>query len=161
MVPSATLRAMRRALGVVLFSLALAAPAPAGAAVSLVPVGTFASPTFVTAPPGDPSRVLVVERGGTVRLVRDGAVQARPFADLSARVLSGDERGLLSLAFAPDYATSGLLYVCFTNQNGALEVDELRRSSADPDVADAAYARAVIKVPHPDHPNHNGGQLEF
>ena len=137
----------------------LATPTCARAAVSLAKVGDFAGPTYVTAPPGDTSRVFVVEQGGTIRVIRDGVLQSAPFADLTARVLSGGERGLLSIAFAPDYATTGLFYAYFTNKNGDIQIDELRR--ADADHADAAYARTVLTVPHPGQSNHNGGQLQF
>src|SRR5205814_10592805 len=132
----------------------------ARAAVSLVSIGSFSTPTYVTAPPGDTARVLVVEQGGVVRLLRDGTLQSAPFADLTAKVLAGGERGLLSIAFAPDYATSGLLYAYFTNKNGDIQVDELRRGSSA-DTADAAYARTVLTIAHPQYANHNGGQLEL
>src|SRR4051794_265089 len=159
MVPSGTLSRVRRILVSCAMVAVLAAPACARGAVSLVQIGTFSSPTYVTAPPGDTSRVLVVEQAGRVRLVRDGVLQPAPFADITARVASGGERGLLSIAFAPDYATSGLLYAYFTNKNGDIQVDELRR--ADADHADPDYARTVLGVPHPGQSNHNGGQLQF
>ena len=68
----------------------------------------------VAAPPGDPTRLFVVEQGGRVQLVKGGAKQAQPFADLGTEVLAGGERGLLSIAFPPDYAASGLAYVYLT-----------------------------------------------
>jgi glucose/arabinose dehydrogenase len=141
--------------------LAAVAVAPAAGAATLEQVGTFASPTYVTGPPGDPSRLFVVERPGTVRVLRDGAALERPFLDVSGRIVAGGEEGLLSLAFAPDYASSGLFYVYFTDRAGDLVVEEGRRSAADPDVADASYRREVIRVGHPGQGNHNGGQLQF
>jgi hypothetical protein len=142
---------------------ALALPAPAAAAPQLVPVGQFAAPVALAAPPGDPARLFVVERAGVVRLVKDGAVAAAPFADLRAQVVAGGERGLLGLAFAPDYASSGLAYVFLTAADppGELQVRELQRSPADPDRAVAGPGRLVLAVPHPDAANHNGGQLAF
>src|SRR5438067_8892747 len=92
----------------------LALPGSAVAALSLVKVGDFSDPTFVTAPPGDPHRLFVVEKGGTIRLVRDGVIQSTAFLDLTSSVDSDNERGLLSMAFAPDYATSGRFYVYYT-----------------------------------------------
>jgi glucose/arabinose dehydrogenase len=71
------------------------------------------------------------------------------------------ERGLLSMAFAPDYATSRLFYVAFTNANGDVEVDEFRRNPADPMRADPTSRRRLLVVPHRDAGNHNGGQLQF
>src|SRR4051794_15732943 len=159
MVASATLRDVRRCVLAAFVAAALAAPGGAQAAVSLVKVGDFSNPVYVTAPPGDASRVLVVERPGTVRLLRDGALATAPFIDLTDRVLSGGERGLLSIAFAPDYATSGLVYAYFTNSDGDIEIDELHRSGANPDVAGSP--RSVVTVAHRSAPNHNGGQLQF
>jgi glucose/arabinose dehydrogenase len=99
---------------VALLGAGLAAPSAAHGAVTLAQIGTFAQPTYVTAPPGDRSRVFVVERPGTVRLLEDGVLTGQPFMDLTALVQSGGEEGLLSIAFAPDYATSGLLYAYYT-----------------------------------------------
>jgi glucose/arabinose dehydrogenase len=136
-------------------------PAAAQAQVRLVPVGTFASPMYVTAPPGDVHRVFVVERGGTVRVVRDGVVLPGAFLDLGALPVDG-ERGLLSMAFPPDYATSGLFYVDFTAPGtGALTIQERRRDPANADRADPAFARTLITIPHDQQSNHNGGQLQF
>jgi glucose/arabinose dehydrogenase len=146
----------------------LAAPSLAPGAVRLAHVGTFERPTYVAAPPGDHRRVMVVEQTGRVRLLLDGARQPGAFLDVSglSTVVSPDpqrytERGLFSIAFAPDYATSGRLYVFYTAQaNGALRVDEFRRG-ADPDRVDAATRRPVLEIPHDQRGNHNGGQLQF
>jgi glucose/arabinose dehydrogenase len=151
----------RTRFALVLGVIALMWPATARAQLRLDPVGSFASPTFVTAPPGDTHRIFVVERPGTVRVVRDGATLAAPFLDLGALPTDG-ERGLLSMAFAPDYATSGLLYVFFTAPaTGALTIQERRRDPAQPDRADPSYARTLLSIPHDQRNNHNGGQLQF
>jgi glucose/arabinose dehydrogenase len=142
--------------------LAVAPTAAAQAApVTLAKVGDFSSPVYVTAPPGDTSRVFVVQRTGSIALVKNGAIST--FADLSARVLSGDERGLLSMAFAPDYATSGLFYVYYTARSptGQITIEELRADRADPDRADPSYARVLLTIPHDKQSNHNGGQLQI
>jgi hypothetical protein len=78
-------------------------------------------------------------------------------------VLSGDERGLLSMAFAPDYATSGLFYVYYTARSptGQITIEELRRDPGNPDRADPSYARVLLTIPHDRQSNHNGGQLQF
>src|SRR3954454_11575910 len=101
--------ALRRVV-LLLTLLILVAPASAGAVVRLVPVGTFAAPMYVTAPSGDLQRLFVVERGGTIRVVRDGVTLDAPFTDLGGLPTDG-ERGLLSMAFPPDYSNSGLFYV--------------------------------------------------
>src|SRR4051794_38861615 len=69
-------------------------------------IGTSASPTYLTAPPGDKGRLFVVEQAGTIREIRDGRALSKPFLDIRSQVLAGGERGLLSMAFAPDYAKS-------------------------------------------------------
>jgi glucose/arabinose dehydrogenase len=121
-------------------------------------IGTFANPVYVTAPPGDRRRVFVVEQGGTVRVVRDGRKVDRPFLDVSDRISSGGERGLLSLAFAPDYASSRRFYVYYTATDGDIRIVEYRRSSAER--ADHGSARRVLSVSHPAS-NHNGGLVLF
>ena len=126
--------------------------------LQLIRVGTFNSPTHVTAPPGDVSRVMVVERSGRIRLVRDGAIRRTSFLDIRGRVVTGYERGLLSMAFAPDYAQSGLFYVYYTGRDGDQRLMEFRRR--DPDHADASSARLVMRMADRE-PTHNGGQLAF
>ncbi len=108
----------------------------------------------------------VVEKGGRIRVVRSGALQANDFLNLSSVVTTDSERGLLGLAFAPDYATSGRCYVNFTDRNGHTVVARFRRAA--PFVADPSSrfdlrwggpsAPAVIAQPYP---NHNGGNLAF
>src|SRR5215475_3179265 len=124
----------------------------------LEPIGIFPSPTFVTAPPGDPTRLFVVQQTGEIKLVKAGVTTT--FMTVPGVQYDGAEEGLLSMAFPPDYATSGLFYVYYTRTgDGAIQVDEFHAS--DPDHGDAATQRHVITVPHPSQANHNGGQLEF
>jgi len=98
---------------------------------------------------------MVVEREGRFCVVRDGDVLRAPFLDIRRRVTAGHERGLLSLAFAPDYADSGLFYVYSTDRAGDQRVVEFRRRTADR--ADADSARLVLRTAD-DEPAHNGGQ---
>jgi glucose/arabinose dehydrogenase len=125
--------------------------------VKLKRIGRFQSPTFVTTAPGVPG-VVVVERGGRIRLVQGR--KRRTFTDISGSVSTGGERGLLSVAFSPDYASSRLLYVYFTNRSGDIEIAELR-ADADGRQASPTTLRPLIVVPHPNQSNHNGGQLQF
>jgi glucose/sorbosone dehydrogenase len=137
--------------------------APAHAAPSLVSLGTFETPTYAAAPASDPSRVFVTEKAGRVRLIVDGTVQVAPFIDLTSIVRSSDsERGLLSIAFAPDYATSGTFYVYLTAKSpvGEIQVWQYQRSAADPNLADAGSGRLLIAIPHTDAANHNGGTVQ-
>jgi hypothetical protein len=150
--------------------LLLALAAPASAAPTLAKLGDFKQPTYVTSPPGDASRVFVTERAGTVRLLVDGTQTPGAFLDVSSSTQSGDqEQGLLSIAFPPDYVTSGRFYVYLTvtgaasqsGTDGELQVREYHRSSADPNVAEPAGFRILMAVPHAEADNHDGGQLQF
>jgi glucose/arabinose dehydrogenase len=134
--------------------------ARAARGVRLVPVGTFSSPTYVAAPPGDTHRLFVVERGGRIVVVRDGRRLGTPFLDISSEVSTDSERGLLSMAFAPDYKSSGRFYVYFTDHTGDIHIQELRRSS-NPDVAATASRRNLLTIGHREFGNHDGGQLQF
>ena len=156
---------MRRVLitGLAMLLPALAATT-ASAAVQLEAVGTFASPTYVTAPPRDGSHLAVVERAGTVQQLTDGVKQATPLLDITGRVsCCSGERGLLSVAFAPDYAASGLLYAYYTARApvGALTVSQFQRSAADPTHIDAGSERILVQIPHDLQSNHDGGQLQI
>jgi glucose/arabinose dehydrogenase len=133
------------------------AAADAKPRVKLKRIGRFQSPTYVTSAPGLPGAV-VVERGGRIRLLHGR--KRRTFTNIGGLVSTGGERGLLSVAFAPGYASSRLLYVYFTDRSGDLEIAELR---ADPDGlhADPGTLRPIVVVPHPGQSNHNGGQLQF
>src|SRR5690349_17433989 len=126
--------------------------------VRLQKVGSFDSPLFVTAPPGDKRRIFVVEQAGKIKLMRGGKVLPTPFLDITSLVTSGGEQGLLGLAFAPDYARSGLFYVYYTTKDGNQRVVEYHRRSAD--VADPGSARQVLLMPDQES-NHNGGMLLF
>jgi glucose/arabinose dehydrogenase len=143
---------------------ATATESPAATAVVAKPglrlkrVGNFSSPVYVTSPPGDRRRLFVVEQGGTIRIVKDGQTLAQPFLDISSRISSGGERGLLSMAFAPNYRKSGRFYVYYTATNGDVRIVAFRRKSANR--ADAGSGRRLLSVTHPAS-NHNGGLLLF
>jgi glucose/arabinose dehydrogenase len=134
-------------------------PASASAGVGLKRIGSFEAPVYVTGAPGFPQLLFVVEQDGTVRVLREGKRLPRPFLDISGLVQSGGERGLLSIAFPPDYGSSGRFYVYFTDGEGDIRVDEFKRRSATR--AARGSRRAVIEIPHRENSNHNGGQLQF
>jgi glucose/arabinose dehydrogenase len=139
--------------------LVLLAPATAQA-LSLQPVGSFTAPIHLAAPPGDTSRLFVVERGGTIRVVKDGVKLATAFLTIPPAELSTDgERGLLAMAFAPDYASTGRLFTYSTDAGGDIRVDLWLRS-ANPDVASPART-LVLRIEHSSRNNHNGGDLHF
>ncbi len=116
------------------------------------------NPLDLQAAPGDRQRLYVVEQGGRIRVVRDGQLQATPFLDVSGRISSGGERGLLGLAFHPQFATNRRFFVNYTNPRGDTHVAEFRASSAD--AADAGSEQVLLTAAQP-FPNHNGGGLAF
>ncbi|MEE4276640.1 MAG: PQQ-dependent sugar dehydrogenase [Thermoleophilia bacterium] len=131
-------------------------PAPPAVTLELV-AGGLAQPIYVGTPPGDP-RLFIVERAGLVLVYEDGRVRPRPFLDLRDRVSTGGERGLLSLAFHPEFAANGRLYVNFTDTAGATRVVEYVTTD-DGRAADPASASVLLTVDQP-YANHNGGQIQ-
>jgi len=121
---------------------------------------TFTKPVYLTAAPGDASRLFVVEKTGKIVIVQNGARLAKPFLDITSKVSTGGEQGLLSMAFDPQYASNGRFYVDYTNVNGDTRVVRYAVSKGDPNVANAGSARTVLSV-HQPYSNHNGGQLQF
>jgi glucose/arabinose dehydrogenase len=138
----------------------LAAPRPARRPpyrLQRLPV-RIASPVYATAPPGSRGRIYVVQRAGIIRIVSGGRIREPAFLDIRDRVGGAGEQGMFSLAFHPQFATNGLVYVCYTDLSGAVVVAEYR-SSGDRAAADSA--RVLVRVPHGDSPYHNGGQIAF
>jgi glucose/arabinose dehydrogenase len=115
------------------------------------------APVFVTAPSGD-SRLFVVERNGRIRIVATGAVLPTPFLDITDRVNFIGERGLLGMAFHPQYATNGFFYVYYVNLDGDVVVE--RFGSTPGDNVAGASAGIVITIPHGGE-NHHGGMIAF
>jgi glucose/arabinose dehydrogenase len=135
-------------------------PPPMASGIQLQPVATgLSSPLYLTSPPGD-ARLFIVEQGGTIRIVENGALRPTPFIDLSDSVTSGGERGLLSMAFHPSYATNGFFYVDYTDRRGDTRVVRYHVSDTSADVADPASAKLILTVAQP-FPNHNGGLVLF
>jgi hypothetical protein len=138
-------------------------PGPAGLAVEEV-VDGLESPvylTFARGPEGTRDRRLfIVEQEGRIRVVRvDGTLRPTPFLDITDRVGCCGERGLLSVAFHPDYAATGWFFVNYTDQGGNTRVERYSVSE-DPDIADPLSAELVLQVAQP-FANHNGGLNAF
>ena len=161
----------RRDLSLALFVLAFAGcgsdssgpldgPLPTDLTLQLQPFVSsgLTSPLFLTQPLND-GRIFVVEQRGTIRIVRNGVLQTAPFLDIAARVLSGGERGMLSVAFHPQYPSNKFFYVYFTALNGDIRIERFT-TTADPEVADPASAKLILSVAHPVS-NHNGGLVAF
>jgi glucose/arabinose dehydrogenase len=115
-------------------------------------------PVFLTSPPSD-SRLFIVEKPGRIRIYENGALAPTPFLDVTALVSTGDEQGLLGLAFHPSYATNGLFYVNYTDAAGDTQV--VRYSvGTTPNQADSTSATGILTVDQP-FANHNGGMVFF
>ena len=127
--------------------------------VALKKIGSFDAPVYITGAPGFPKLLFVVEQPGRIVVMRDGHRLRKPFLDLRDEVNYGGERGLLSVAFPPDYARSKRFYVYYTDGGGNIRIDEFKRGSATR--AKRSSQRKVIVIPHPVNSNHNGGQLQF
>jgi glucose/arabinose dehydrogenase len=156
---------MRSRLVLAVLALALAlgltacGSAGADGRLALKQIGKFENPVYVAGAPGSPKLLFVVEQPGRIAVLKHGKRQAKPFLDIRGRVDYEGERGLLSVAFPPDYKTSGDFYVYFVNKAGSIEIDEYRRAS--PTRAATGSRRTVITIPHPVNANHNGGQMQF
>jgi len=118
----------------------------------------FRDPLDLQAAPGDRERLYVVEQGGRIRIIRGGQVQPAAFLDLSSRISSGGERGLLGLAFHPQFAANRRFFVNYTDPRGDTHIAEFRATSAD--AADPGSEREILFVAQP-FANHNGGGLAF
>jgi len=131
-----------------------------------ISMGAFQEPVFLAQPSGS-TDLYVVERRGRVLIVRGGTTLGTPFLDIRSQTggygsAGGDERGLLSIAFHPDYATNGRFFLGLTPTDGRTVnlVAEGRRSAGDPDVAEAAIT-TVLESANDSRPNHNGGFVAF
>ena len=129
--------------------------------VRLKKLGSFRQPTYVRGPKGANGLVFVVEQGGKIKLIRDGEKRRGSFLNISSKVSCCGERGLFSVAFAPDYAKTGRFYVYFTDKTGDLRVQEYRRRGKTQTRARRGSARNVLRINHREFSNHNGGQLQF
>jgi glucose/arabinose dehydrogenase len=138
-----------------------AAPPPGAGAASIratLLLSGLSNPVDLQFPPGDSTRLFIVEKTGRIRILKSGGLLPGPFLDLSARVSGGGEQGLLGLAFHPQYAANGRFYVDYTDGSGDTHIAEFLVSS-DPDAA-AATEHPLLLVDQP-FSNHNAGQLAF
>jgi hypothetical protein len=132
----------------------------AGALTATVFAQDLDAPMNLAAPPGDTGRVFIVERDGRV-LLRSGGTTTT-FLDIRSQVsASPGERGMSSVAFPPDYATSGRFYVYYSDTANIIRVDEFRRSATNPNDAAESSQRHVLAIDHTASNNHYGGQMHF
>jgi hypothetical protein len=111
-------------------------------------------PVYVTAPASDP-RLFIVEQPGRIRIVENGKLLDKPFLDIVSKVGSGGERGLLSVAFHPQYRSNGFLFVNYTDKKGDTQIERYT-VSADKNTAEPRSAKLILAIDQP-YSNHNGG----
>ncbi len=115
-------------------------------------------PTSVVSADDGSGRLFVTQKTGLARIVENGELLGAPFLDVTDVVSLESEQGLLGLAFHPDYAENGRLFVHY-NEDGDTVISEFAVSS-DPNVVDAASERVLLTIDQP-YPNHKGGNLAF
>lgn len=109
---------------------------------------------------GDARLFLTIQTGRI--LIYNGAIVPAPFLDVTAVIsTNANERGLLSVAFHPQYAANGFLFIYYTNGAGDIEIARYQRFSSNSNAADPASRAVMLTIPHPNNTNHNGGQLQF
>jgi len=125
-----------------------------------VVVGGLESPLDVTSAEDGSGRLFVVEQAGRIRVVTEGRLVQRPFLDIVGRISSGGERGLLGLAFHPDFPNDPRLFVDYTDRDGNTVVSSFVLKPGDPAAADPGSEVVLLRVDQP-YANHNGGALVF
>ncbi len=135
-------------------------PSHAGTGLKAIRIATpLTQPLFVTHAPGDSHRLFIVEQTGRIKVRKNGVILPTPFLNVDSISAAGSERGLLGLAFHPDYATNGLFYIYYSDNSSNIAI--ARGSvSANPDVAELDLTR-VMSIPHPLFTNHYGGWMAF
>jgi glucose/arabinose dehydrogenase len=138
--------------------MSLISPDNSEAAVTQVLSG-LDQPVRLVAPEGDP-RLFVVERSGLIRVFDQQGLELGTFLNISAQTSTFSERGLLGLAFAPDYALTGRFYINFTDLQGDTRIARYTVSEENENLADPSSQEIILTVDQP-YANHNGGHLEF
>jgi glucose/arabinose dehydrogenase len=130
--------------------------------IQLKPIveGSLTRPDYLTHAGDD--RLFVVEQPGRIRIIKNGQLLDRPYLDITDKVTTrGNEQGLLSVAFHPDYAANGQFFVNYTRQpDGATVIERYSVSPDDPDRADAQSGQVILVIAQPES-NHNGGLIKF
>jgi hypothetical protein len=127
---------------------------------------SLSSPVFMTAPPrntGDTTHLFIVEQGGRIRIfdLTAGSLLTTSFLDISSLLSTGGERGLLGMAFDPQYVTNRRFYVYYTNNGGDIVIAQYFRNATNANLADSSPATILLTVEHSAFSNHNGGMLAF
>jgi glucose/arabinose dehydrogenase len=137
-------------------------PATAGTNYKLIKkISGLASPVYVSAVPGDNHRYFLVLKGGVIDIVDDWKLLGTPFLNISSKVSTDNERGLLSMAFDPGYLTNRRFYVFYSDLSGNITISRFLRKADNPDQANPNSETILSTIAHPTYTNHYGGQLQF
>lgn len=117
-------------------------------------------PLAVVEPPDETQRLFIVEQPGRIQIAREGELLPQPFLDISEKVTYRGERGLLGLAFHPDYAQNGYLYINYIDGEGNTVIARMQVSQNNPNKVEPGTETVLMKVDQP-YANHNGGHLVF
>lgn len=150
--------AMKRLLFAILILLCFAGTS---GAVHFSKVANIPGIVTITAPNDGSGRLFLVQQNGQIRILTGGQLLGKPFLSVPGLISCCGERGLLGLAFHPDYKTNGFFFIYYTNKDGSIVIARYRVSSTNRNVANAQSALKILTIPHPNFGNHNGGQLQF
>ncbi len=146
--------------GMVALGVASAANAQLSISLQQVIAG-LSSPVYLTHAGDGSNRLFIVEQPGRILIHKNGSLLGTPFLDIRSKVGYGGERGLLSVAFHPQYASNRRFFVYYTrSSDGDIIVSEFAASTGNPDIADPAET-VLLVIEHSTYSNHNGGQLQF
>jgi glucose/arabinose dehydrogenase len=129
--------------------------------------GGLTNPVFITNAGDGSGRLFIVEKTGTIRILKNGSLLGTPFLDIHTTIKSGGEQGLLALAFHPSYSTNGFFYLAYTapregdTTGSNLVLEKYSVSETDGDLANPGSGVILMTIPHPTYSNHNGGTLAF
>ena len=127
--------------------------------LALREVASVPGAVFAAAPEGD-ERLFIVERAGRIRIVQGGVLLLTPFLDISGRVSTQGEGGLLSIAFHPQYASNGLVFLYYTDLGNNIVI-ERHRAPGNANLAEIGPGLVIVRIPHPTYTNHFGGLVAF
>ncbi len=123
--------------------------------------GGLSSPVDVVNAGDGTNRLFVVQQGGQVKIISNGVLQPGNFLDIPDSIAGGGERGLLSMAFHPSFASNRYFFVYYTNTAGDIRLTRFQTLAGNPNVADENTGVVLMTIPHPTYSNHNGGKLNF
>lgn len=121
----------------------------------------LSAPVYVTTARDGTGRLFIVEQTGRIRVIKKGRLLSKPFLDVVSRVKYGGEEGLLGLAFAPDYKTSGRFYIDYVDRSNNTVIARYRALEPTSDAPGFAAPETVLHITQPPYPNHKGGNLQF